>query len=107
MKKLQRCKKAEAIIPLLMETKEHKTDIEDLKAQVCKLQEGLGKAMQKNDLKSIVNALSHNLDFQVMLNDLESLLEEEKSHSSDSEFYLDLMGCNWVRYMKTIHDDMN
>ena len=102
----QRCKKAEELIPLLVETKECKTEIEELKGQVCKLQEGLGRAMQMNNLKSIVNALSHNLDYQVMLNDLESLLEEEKSHSSDPAFYLNLMGCNWVRYIKTIQDNI-
>ena len=102
----QRCKKAEELIPLLVETKEYKTEMEELKAQVCKLQEGLGRAMQMNNLKSIVNALSHNLDYQVMLDDLESLLEEEKSHSSDPAFYLNLMGCNWVRYMKTIQGNV-
>ena len=37
---------------------------------------------------------------------LESLLETEKSHTSDPDFYLDLMGCNWIRYMKTIRDDI-
>ena len=102
----KRCKKADNIISLLLETKERKTDVEELNAQVCKLQDGLGKAMQMNDLKSIVNAVTHNQDFQVMLNDLESLLEIEKSHSGNPDFYLDLMGCNWVRYMKTIHDDI-
>ena len=103
----QRCKKAKEIIPLLEEATDCKSEIEELKAQVCKLKEGLGRAMQMNNLKSIVNALSHNLDYQVMLNDLESLLEEEKSHSSNPEFYLNLMGCNWVRYMKTIQDSIN
>ena len=97
----QRCKKVE-IIPLLKEAMDRKSEIEELKAQVCRLKEGLGRAMQMNNLKSVVNALSHNLDYQVLLNDLESLLEEEKSHSSNPEFYLNLMGCNWVRYMKTI-----
>ena len=102
----ERCKKADSIISLMSNTKEPKTDIKELEEQVCTIQDGLGKAMQMNDLKSIVNALTHNLDHQVMLNDLESLLETEKSHSSDPKFYLDLMGCNWVRYMRTIHDDM-
>jgi len=102
----ERCKKSDGIISLLSETKEHKTKVEELKAQVCKLKDGLCKAMQMNDLKSIVNALTHNLDFQVMLNDLECLLETEKSHSSDPDFYLNLMGCNWIRYMKTICDDI-
>ena len=102
----KRCIKADNIISLLQETKKQKTDVEELKAQVCKLEDGLGKAMQMNDLKSIVNALTHNRDFQVMLNDLECLLEAEKSHSGNPEFYLDLMGCNWVRYMKTILDDI-
>ena len=102
----ERCKKAEGIILLLVESKDRQTDTEHLKAQVCRLQDGLGKAMKMNDLKSIVSALNHNLDFQVMLDDLEKLLEEEKSHSSDPEFYLELMGCNWVRYMKTIQDDL-
>ena len=102
----KRCEKADNIISLLQETKERKTDVEKLKAQVCKLEDGLGKAIQTNDLKSIVNALTHNRDFQVMLNDLESLLEAEKRHSGNPEFYLDLMGCNWVRYMKTILNDI-
>ena len=102
----ERCKKAKGVELLLMETQERKHKVEELKAQVHKLQDGLTEAMKTNDLKSIVSALSHNLDFQVMLNDLDSLLETKKSHSGDPEFYLDLMGCNWVRYVKTIRDDI-
>ena len=44
--------------------------------------------MQVKNLKSIVNALSHNLDYQVMLNDLESLLEEEKVTALTPSFTL-------------------
>ena len=102
----ERCKKAEGVALLLMEAQERKHNVEELKAQVHKLQGGLSDAMKTNDLKSIVSALSHNLDFQIMLNDLDSLLETEKSCSGGSEFYLDLMGCNWVRYIKTIREDI-
>lgn len=102
----ERRKKAEAIIPLLVESEQHKTEVKELKTQVCQLTDGLSNTIKMNDLKSIVNALTHNLDFQMMLDDLKDLLEKEKSHSSDPDFYLDLMGCNWVRHMKTIHDDI-
>ena len=56
----QKCKKAEEILLLL----EEKIEIEELKAQVCQVQERWSRAMQMNNLKSIVNALSHNLDFR-------------------------------------------
>ena len=38
--------------------------------------------------------------------ELEGLQEMEKNHGPGSDFYLDLMGCDWARYVETIRNDI-
>ena len=67
----------------------------------------LHKANEGNELSNIADALGENVTYQKMLDDLESLLEQGKHHSWDSEFYLNLMGCDLARYVETISKDVN
>ena len=101
----KRCKTVEDITSCLLEMKEHKTEVEDLKAQICKLRDLMLMDMQ-GYLHSIKNSLTDNMNSQMMLNDLESLLEKEKTYGFNPEFYLDLLGCNWLHYMETMHADI-
>ena len=60
-----------------------------------------------DDMKNLLGALGENVTCQRMLDDLDSLNEQGKDCRLDSEFYLDLMGCDWARYMETISKDVN
>ena len=57
--------------------------------------------------KSIVDALTDYCDYQQTLDDLNRLLEESNApNSCDSQFCLDMMGCDWARYMESMENDM-
>lgn len=102
-----RCLLAKAIIETMAEVQEQKSTIDELTTQVSKLKGSLEKSMGNNELTSLADALSHNLEHQKMLDSLESLQELEKSYSSDPKFYLNLMGCDWARYIEAIHNDIS
>ena len=101
-----RCSLAKTIIETMTEVMEHKTDIYELTTQVDKLKISLDTIIRNGEVKSVADALTHNLDYQKMLDCLAGLQEMEKSYSSDPEFYLDLMGCDWARYIEAIHNDI-
>ena len=62
--------------------------------------------LRRAELSQIINALGENVTCQRMLDDLDHLQEEGKRHNPDSEFYLEFMGCEWARYIKTISNDV-
>ena len=58
-----------------------------------------------NGAKSIVDDLTDYCDYlKETLDDLNNFLEEGDTSSCDSD--LDLKGCDWARYMKSIHVDI-
>ena len=71
------------------------------------LKVSLGNINKDNELLQMVNAVGENVTYQRMLDDLDSLHEQGKHYSSDSAFYLDLLGCDWARYMELISKDVN
>ena len=98
-----RKQKAKEIIELLKKSTMESAVTDELAALYEELKPLLGK---NNELVQIVNAVGQNVTYQKMLDDLESLIEQGKHHSLDSEFYLDLMGCDWARYIRSISDDV-
>ena len=85
-------------------TKKFKTDsesmIEDL-GLLNKSIEDFGKGT-----RSIVDELTDYRDYEETLDDLITFLKEGDTSSRDSLFDLDLMGCDWARYMKLMHKDI-
>ena len=102
-----RQRKADEIITLLTKSTTQPTTTAELAALYDELKISLGQVTKDNELSKIINALGENVTYQKMLDDLDSLQEQEKHHSSDSEYYLELMGCDWARYMETISNDVN
>ena len=102
-----RQRKADEIITLLTKSTTQPTAIAELAALYDELKISLAQVTKDNELSKIINALGENVTYQKMLDDLDSLQEQEKHHSSDSEYYLELMGCDWARYVETISNDVN
>lgn len=98
--------KADEIIMLLTKSTTQPTATAELANLYDELKISLGQVTKDNELSKIINALGENVTYQKMLDDLDSLQEQGKHHGSDSEFYLDLMGCEWARYMETISNDV-
>ena len=53
--------------------------------------------------KSIYDFLT---EYRHTLEVVNNLLKECDAKSKDSQFYLNLLGCDWVRYLRTMNDDM-
>jgi len=102
-----RCSLAKTIIKTMTEVMDQKTDIDELTTQVDELTKTLEKTIRNNELRSAADALIHNLDYQKMLDCLVSLQEMEKSYASNTEYHLNLMDCDWARYIEAIRNDIN
>ena len=83
------------------------TEISVLATLYDELKVLLGNINKGNELSQVVNAVGENVTYQRMLDDLDSLHEQGTHYSSDSAFYLDLLGCDWAHYMKSISKDVN
>ena len=70
------------------------------------MKSSLDKANKDNELSNVANSLDVHVSSQRMLDELDGLQEQGKHLSSDSEFYLDLMGCDWARYVAVIRNDV-
>ena len=97
--------KADEIIELLTKSTMQSTVTDEL-ATLHEEVKPLLKVNKNHELVQIVNAVGENVTYQKMLDDLENLSEQGERHSWDSEFYLDLMGCDWARYTRTISNDV-
>ena len=63
----------------------------------------------ENDAKSIIDRIDGLTDYHAYketLDDLNSLLEKNKSNNCDPQFCLDLMGCDWARNLGAINNDI-
>lgn len=58
----------------------------------------------ENGTKSIVDELTDYCDYKDALDDLNSLLENFKSHNP--RLCLEMMGCDWVRHLEIMCNDM-
>ena len=85
-------------------TKKFKTDSESMIEDL----DLLNKSIKDfgNGTKSIVDELTDYHDYKETLDDLNIFLKEGDTSSRKSLFDLDLMGCDWARYMKLIHKDI-
>ena len=107
-KYVQRCQKVDKIIEELKKAKERKTEVDDLEAQVSQLTESIGNILKENQIKSVVDAIPHNLEYQLMLNDLESLQEMKETDGIDQQqLYSDLMCCDYARCVEAIRNNIN
>ena len=60
----------------------------------------------ENDAKLIIDGLTDYHAYKDTLDDLNSLLEKNKSNTCDPQFCLDLMGCDWARNLGAINNDI-
>ena len=98
-----RCKKADELIQVLTKSKEQPTPLDTWHKEVAA---SLDKANKDNELSHIANSIKENVTQQGMLDELEDLQEQGKLYGPDSDFYLDLMGCDWARYITEICSDL-
>ena len=98
-----RCKKADTLIEVLTKSKGQPAPMDTWHEEVTA---SLDKANKDNELSHIANSVKDSVTYQGMLDELENLLEQGKQYAPDSDFYLDLMGCDWARYIAAIHNDL-
>ena len=61
----------------------------------------------ETDAKAMEDVLTtHYHDYQETLDALKNLLEKSNSSTCDPQFYLDLMGCDWARYLGAMDNDV-
>ena len=101
-----RCQKADEIIEQMIKAKEQKTEIDDLQAQNSQLSESIGKIHKENHIKAVMNAISHNLEYQLMLDDLERLQDMIETSGLEQKPYSDLLCCDCARYADAIQYDI-
>ena len=98
-----RCQKVDDVI---LQVEKCRAKCEELEAKFAELDTSLEK-IENHEIAALRDAVFLNKEFHRMHNELERLQEMEKLYSSDPEFYLELMGCDWARYMEIIHNDIN
>ena len=98
-----KCKKVDELIDVLTKSKEQPTPTDTWHEEV---KSSLDKANKDNELSHVANSLDVHVSNQRMLDELNSLQEQGKHLSPDSEFYLDLMGCDWARYVAAIRNNV-
>ena len=98
-----RCRKVDELIKVLTKSKEWPTSSDTWHEEV---KSSLDKANKHNELSNVANSLDAHASHQRMLDELDSLQEQGKRLNSESEFYLDLMGCDWARYVAAIRNDV-
>ena len=98
-----RCKKVDELTKILTKSKEWPTSSGTWHEEV---KSSLDKANKDNELSNVAKSLDMHASNQRMLDELDSLQEQGKHLSSDSDFYLDLMGCDWARYVAAIRHDV-
>ena len=100
----KRCDVIDEIVNTLLPLKTHTTDINELTTQVNESKSSLDKIKVKS-LQSVQTAISSNLDNENMHQDLLKLKKMEDSNTLDEDIYLDVMGCDWARYMEAMQND--
>ena len=87
-------------------TEQFKTDSQSMIEQIHSLNKSIENF--ENGTKSIVDELISYKDFKETLDDLDVYLKEvDKSiNNSDCLFELELMGCDWARYIKLMQKDV-
>ena len=77
----------------------------DTKSMIKSL-DSLNKSMKefKDGTKSLVDELTAYNDYKEALDNLTSLLKTAKN--CEAQFSLELMGCDWARYLKAIHNNI-
>ena len=103
---MKQCKSEHSIERLTSESLSASTKKfnDDSKSIVCSLNESI-EEIQSNT-NSAVDVLTDYYDYQETLYDLNELLKKSEGNSCGPQFYLDLMGCDWARYMKSILKDI-
>ena len=60
----------------------------------------------ENSTKPIVDVLTDYCDYQETLDDLDRLMKKRDTDICDSQLDLSLMGCDWARYLESMHNDI-
>ena len=83
------------------------TNADELSAYFEELDANLKRLKDSDDIDKMREALWNSLHYQRMLTELERLQEIAKSKGANSEFSLELLGCDWSRYMHVICAQIN
>ena len=99
----KRCNVIDETVSTLLSLKKHTTDINELTTQVKECKSSLDK-IKESSLQSIQTTISNNLNNEKMHQDLQELRKEDSS-TLNQKIYLDVMGCDWARYMEAMQND--
>ena len=83
------------------------TNGEELAAQFEELDAFLKNLKDSDDIDVMREALWNSVQYQRMFTELERLQKIEKTQDANSEFFLELLGCDWSRYMHVIRNQIN
>ena len=86
-------------------TKKFMTDSKEMKEDLHSLEKTLKEF--ENGTRSIVDVLTDYCDYKQTLDDLDGLLKKRSTGGHDSQLDLELMGCDWARYLESMHCDIN
>lgn len=98
----KRCSTIDRTFDILKDFKDRKTNISELTAQVDASKASL-KEIKETHLSFLQNALTENLEYEQMHQD--TLLLQRRLEDNP-ELYLDLMGCDWARYVETMCNEL-
>ena len=94
----KRCSTIDKTFDILKEFKVRKTDLTELSAQV-----DASKTSLKIPIYHFAN--SENFDYEQMHQDA-LLLQRKLELEENADLYLDLMGCDWARYVDTMCNEL-
>ena len=95
---------ADSLTSLNKNTKKLEADVKSVMDGLDSLNTNMKEC--EADLKSIEDKLNDYHNYKEALDNLNSLLERANSKSYDVQFHLDLMGCDWTRYLVAMHNDI-
>ena len=98
----KRCDIIDKATSTLQSLKNQTTDIDDLTVELDESKISLGK-MKESQLPSLQATLSNNLVNEKMHQDLQKLQKNEDKMNQN--MHLNVMGCDWARYMETLQSD--
>ena len=98
----KRCSTIDKTFNILKEFKVRKTDLNELTTQVDASKISL-KEIKETHLSFLQTALAENLEYEQMHQD--ALLVQRRLEENP-ELYLDLMGCDWARYVETMCNEL-
>ena len=99
----KRCDVIDEIVNTLLPLKTHTTDTDELAARVKESKTSLDK-IKESSIQSVQTTLNNSLSNENMHQDLQKLKALQDSNTVDEDVSLDVMGCDWARYMEAMQN---